>query len=58
MNSNERYILNFKENNFGIDATLIEILPEDHIPKDYFLLPDIYYMKKFNELIDKDIAIL
>jgi hypothetical protein len=58
LNSNERYIKNFRDKYFGIDATIIEILPKDNIPKDYFLLPDINYMKKFNELIDKDIAIL
>ena len=58
LNTNERYIKNFQDENFGIDATVIEILPEDNIPTDYFLLPDIYYMTKFNELKDKDIAIL
>ena len=58
LNTNERYIKNFKDKNFSIDATVIEILPEDHIPEEYFLLPNIYYMKKFHELLDKDIAIL
>ena len=46
MNSNERYIKNFRHTHFGIDATVIEILPKDNIPKDYFLLTDINYMKK------------
>ena len=58
LNSNERYIKNFRYTYVGIDATVIEILPKDNIPKDYFLLPDINYMKKFNELIDKDIVLL
>ena len=52
----ERYIKNFKDIN--IDATVIEILHEDDIPKDYFLIPPIDYMYDFKALLNKDIIIL
>ena len=41
-----------------IDATVIEILPDDNIKTKYFLLPDKNYINEFNELINKDIIIL
>ena len=41
-----------------IDATVIEILPEDNISKDYFLIPPIDYMYNFNSLLNKEIIVL
>ena len=56
LNSNERYIKTFRDIN--IDATVVEILPGDNIPINYFLKPNIDYMKNINGLIDKDITII
>ena len=56
LNSNERYIKTFSDIN--IDATVVEILPGDNIPINYFLKPNIDYMKNTNGLIDKDITII
>jgi len=53
--SDKRYIKHFKNN---IDATVIEILPKDDIPKDYFLIPPIDYMYNFNALLNKEIIVL
>jgi len=57
LNPDERFIHNFLSNNH-IDAILIEILPEDNISKDVFLLPDSYYMNNLNTLISKNIIIV
>ena len=46
LNRNERFIKNFKKE--GIDATIVEIIPEDNISKDYFLLPNMDYMFNYN----------
>ena len=56
LNSQERFIKEFKD--IQIDATVIEIIPQDDISKDDFLLPLIDYMDNYNQLIDKDIAII
>ena len=56
LNPDERYIKDFRDIN--IDAIVIEILPEDKINEEYFLLPNIYYMDFFNELKNKEITIL
>ena len=56
LNPEERFIKDFKD--IQIDATVIEILPRDNIPQDYFLLPLIDYMDNYKELINKDIAII
>ena len=56
LDADERYIKNFQDIN--IDAIVIEILPKDNIPSDYFLLPNIDYMNNQDELIDAEIAIL
>ena len=56
LNSNERYIRDFKDMN--IDATVIEILPKDDIDKNYFLLPAIDYIYDYEELINKEIIII
>ena len=53
LNSEERFIKDFKDIN--MDATIIEILPNDNIRKDYFLLP---FIDDNNKLIDKDITII
>ena len=52
----ERYIKDFRDIN--IDATVIEILPKDNIPKDYFLLPNIDYFDNFNSLLNKEIELI
>ena len=54
-----RCIKHFK-NDLTIDATVIEILPEDNIPNDYFLIADSYYMNKnnFEKLKGNEITIL
>ena len=41
LDNEERYIKDLKEIN--ISATIIEILPEDNIEKNFFLLPNIDY---------------
>ena len=56
LNSNERYIKDFKDMN--IDATVIEILPKDDIDKNYFLLPAIDYIYDYEELINKEIILM
>ena len=53
LNSEKRIIKNFKD--IGIDSTVIEILPEDKIENDFFLMP---YINNFNELKDEDIFII
>jgi hypothetical protein len=39
LDSNERIIEDLRD--FDIDETVIEILPKDNIPMDYFLLPNM-----------------
>ena len=56
LNSNERFIKDFKY--ITIDATVIEILPKDNIPKHYFLLTLLDYMNNYDELINENIAII
>ena len=56
LNPEERFIKDFRDET--IDATVIEILPKDNIPKDYFLLPLIDYMDNYNKLVGKDISII
>ena len=56
LNSDERFIQDYRYLN--IDATVIQILPKDGIPKDYFLLSDITYLNQFENLINKEIYIL
>ena len=61
LNPNERFIQDFrnlKNPEYDLDITVIEILPTDNIPNDYFLSPDIEYMYNFNYLKDKEIAII
>jgi len=56
LNPEERIINYFK--GITIDVTVIEILPKDNIPQDYFLLPLFDYMENYNKLIDQNIAII
>ena len=56
LDTNERYIKSFRDIN--IDAIVIQILPKDNIPSDYFLLPNIDYINNQNELINEEISVL
>ena len=56
LNTEERFIKDFRDDT--IDATVIEILPKDNIPKHYFLLPLKDYRDNYDELINEDIAII
>ena len=56
LNSNERFIKHFRKK--GIDATIVEILPEDNISKDYFLLPIMDYMFNYKNLLKQVITIV
>ena len=47
LNKNKRFIRNFLD--FNIDCTIVEILPNDNVNEDYFLLPNIDYSNNFNE---------
>ena len=52
----ERLIKEFTD--VEMDITVIEIIPKDNIPKNYFLLPSIDYMDNYNKLINKEISII
>ena len=56
LDPNERIIREFTY--IDIDATVIEILPEDNIDQKFFLLPLDEYMNDFEQLSLKDIAII
>ena len=56
LNPKERFIKDFRDDT--IDATVIEILPKDNIPNDYFLLTLLDYMDNYDKLINEDIAII
>ena len=56
LNRNKRFIKHFREE--GIDATIVEILPEDNISKDYFLLPNMDYMFNYNNYLNRAITIV
>jgi len=58
LNQNERYIKNFSVSNDDIDITVIEILPKDNISPEFFLSPNLSYIYNFDDLKNKDIAIL
>ena len=49
----KRYIKNFKD--IGIKVIIVEILSSDEIGKEFFLLPMINYVDKFNELKNEEI---
>ena len=54
--TNERFIKEFTD--IGIDETIVEILPEDNIDKDYFLLPVIDYIYDYIDLLNKEIILI
>ena len=56
LNPDERFIKVFTD--FKMDATVVEILPEDNIPSDYFLLTLIDFRDNFDAFIGKEIAII
>jgi hypothetical protein len=61
LNKDERFIQSYKEidPDIDIDCTIIEILKEDNINEDYFLLPNNDYKEyNYNELINKNIYIV
>ena len=53
LDKNERYIRDFRDMN--IDAIVIEILPEDDISSDFFLLPNVDYLDNKKKLINREI---
>ena len=56
LNPKERIIKDFKD--ITIDVTVIEILPKDNIPNNYFVSPLFDYRDNYNKLIGKEIAII
>ena len=56
LNIDERFNKDFSFKD--LDIYIIEILPKDNIPEDYFLLPDYQYLSNFETLINKEIIIL
>ena len=55
LNNNKRYMKSFKD--IDLDITIVEILDEDNISKDYYLYPEIEEWIN-NELINNSIYIL
>ena len=54
LDRHKRYIRRY--NYINIDCTIVEIVKEDNINEDYFLLPNIDYKDfNYNELINKNI---
>ena len=56
LNPEERFIKEFTD--MKIDATVIEILPKDKIPEDYFLTVLLDYLYNYKQLIGKEITII
>ena len=56
LNSDKRYIKNLRPIN--IDAIIIEILPEDNIEIEFFLLPETHFIYDFSKLLLQDITII
>ena len=56
LNPEERFIKEFTD--MKIDATVVEILPKDDIPKDYFLTVLLDYLINYKKLIGKEITII
>ena len=48
----------YSSKGLGYDVTVIQILPDDKIPEEYFLKPDLTYMDICNKLLDKEIFII
>ena len=47
LDNNKRFMKCFVD--IGIDVTLIEIIPEDNIPEDKYLFPDLNYKNGYNQ---------
>ena len=56
LNSKERFIKIFKD--IGINSTVVEILPEDNIEKEYFLLPKIIQDNNYKDMKNEKIIII
>ena len=56
LNPEERFIKDFTD--MYIDATVIEILPKDDIPKDYFLTVLLDYLINYKQLVGQEITII
>ena len=52
----ERLMKSFKED-FSLDITIIQIIEKDQIDDDYFLLPDLSYLNKYDFLVGEEIEI-
>ena len=58
LDPDERYIKGFSDD-YHLDITVIEILPKDNIPKDYFILPNIdFNNNNLMELKHKNVLIM
>ena len=51
LDNNKRFMKCFID--IGIDITLIEIIPEDNISEDKYLLPDLNYKNGYNQYIKR-----
>ena len=57
LDKGKRFIKSFKE--MKIDCTVVEILPDDNINEDYFLVPNLDYNEKnYKSLINNEIYIV
>ena len=55
LNKDERFIRSYRYIN--IDATVVEILPEDNINEEFFLLPNMDYINGYEQFEGKEIYI-
>ena len=58
LNPKERLMKSFKDyKDFSLDITIVQIIEKDQISDDYFLLPDLDYIDKYDFLVGEEIAI-
>ena len=57
INLNERFKRNYSRY-MGIDAFVIEILPEDNVDKSFFLKPNLDFVNDIQEIAKKEIVII
>ena len=58
LNQEERLMKSFKNyEDFSLDITIIQIIEKDQISEDYFLLPNLDYIDKYDFLIGEGITI-
>ena len=55
LDMDKRFIRDFRY--LRIDATVVEILEEDNINEEYFLLPNLYYINGYNDFLNQKIYI-